>query len=601
MLETENYAAPVDREPTARRRAGPARAPCPAWSYGCATRRPGGAAATARSARSRSAALGHARLLPTSRRHAAAFHDGWLRTGDLGYLVDGELVVCGRIKDVIILGGRNVFPEDVERAAADVDGVRAGNVIAFGTEGRRGKRGRGRRRRDRRRDAPVRAAVAAGSRDAVGVPPRNRARRPGTLPKTSSGKLQRSLCKRPLPQRRPRTRLTDRVGEPPTTWQNDEPVGRDRSRPPGRDPMSTDVAPVAPPSPTCSGSRPTRSRSPTIDPRGEQPSVCSPSCSCSLPLLRLPAFFVDVFNSDETFLATQAEVINDGGASTRTPPTASRRSCRTSTRRRSRSSAAPPCGRCGWSRCSRSRSPRCCSPPRRVGATASGPRGSPRSCSCAASVAFAPQDGQAANFEVFMLPAMTAAMLLARAVAARSSGVAVAFATLAKQTGAATLLPVLYLCGGNAAGGGRPTPLGGFAIPLAIVALLVGPGDLLFWAVLGNGSYFGLGGARHTSSVARGDDVRVHRCVQPADHLVTPARVARTPRPRRSGDTDLWIWLLSAASRSRSGSGSSVTTTCSSSRRCADQRGRPRSSRPLAGAPSHLRRCSQSPAVSATS
>src|SRR5258706_13877641 len=70
---------------------------------------------------------------------AAALHDGWLRTGDLGYLVDGELVVCGRIKDVIIRGGRNVYPQDVERAVADVTGVRAGNVIAFGTEGKRGR------------------------------------------------------------------------------------------------------------------------------------------------------------------------------------------------------------------------------------------------------------------------------------------------------------------------------------------------------------------------------------------------------------------------------------------------------------------------------
>ena len=66
---------------------------------------------------------------------AAAFHDEWLRTGDLGYVVDGELVVCGRIKDVIILGGRNVHPQDVERAIANVNGVRAGNVIAFGTVG----------------------------------------------------------------------------------------------------------------------------------------------------------------------------------------------------------------------------------------------------------------------------------------------------------------------------------------------------------------------------------------------------------------------------------------------------------------------------------
>src|SRR5205085_4055393 len=69
---------------------------------------------------------------------AAAFHDGWLRTGDQAYLVDGELVLCGRIKDMIIVAGRNVFPEDVERAVADVDGVRAGNVVAFGIEGRRG-------------------------------------------------------------------------------------------------------------------------------------------------------------------------------------------------------------------------------------------------------------------------------------------------------------------------------------------------------------------------------------------------------------------------------------------------------------------------------
>ena len=70
---------------------------------------------------------------------AAAFRDGWFRTGDLAYLVDAQLVVCGRLKDMIIVGGRNVFPEDVERVAAAVDGVRAGNVIAFGNDRRKGR------------------------------------------------------------------------------------------------------------------------------------------------------------------------------------------------------------------------------------------------------------------------------------------------------------------------------------------------------------------------------------------------------------------------------------------------------------------------------
>jgi fatty-acyl-CoA synthase len=126
-----------------------------------------------------------------------AFHDGWLRTGDLAYLADGELVVCGRMKDVIIVGGRNVFPEDVERAVADVDGVRVGNVIAFGTEGRRGREALVVVAETKAEEAtPVRAAVVAKVTDAVGVAPADVVLvRPGTLPKTSSGKLQRSLCR----------------------------------------------------------------------------------------------------------------------------------------------------------------------------------------------------------------------------------------------------------------------------------------------------------------------------------------------------------------------------------------------------------------------
>jgi fatty-acyl-CoA synthase len=124
--------------------------------------------------------------------------DDWFRTGDLGYVVDGELVVCGRLKDVIIVGGRNVFPEDVERAAASVDGVRAGNVIAFGTEGRRGREAVVVVAETKLEEIEaIRAAVAARVTDAVGVPPEDVVLvRPGSLPKTSSGKPQRSLCRR---------------------------------------------------------------------------------------------------------------------------------------------------------------------------------------------------------------------------------------------------------------------------------------------------------------------------------------------------------------------------------------------------------------------
>jgi fatty-acyl-CoA synthase len=59
--------------------------------------------------------------------------DGWLRTGDLGYLADGELYVCGRVKDLIIANGRKIYPQDLEWGVDELAGLRRGRTVAFGT------------------------------------------------------------------------------------------------------------------------------------------------------------------------------------------------------------------------------------------------------------------------------------------------------------------------------------------------------------------------------------------------------------------------------------------------------------------------------------
>lgn len=58
--------------------------------------------------------------------------DGWLVTGDLGFMRRGRLIITGRAKDIIFVNGQNVYPHDIERVAEEVDGVELGKVAACG-------------------------------------------------------------------------------------------------------------------------------------------------------------------------------------------------------------------------------------------------------------------------------------------------------------------------------------------------------------------------------------------------------------------------------------------------------------------------------------
>jgi len=62
----------------------------------------------------------------------AAFRDGWYLTGDLGYIANGEIYITGRKKDLIIVGGKNIYPQDIERIVMEVQGVYPGRAVAFG-------------------------------------------------------------------------------------------------------------------------------------------------------------------------------------------------------------------------------------------------------------------------------------------------------------------------------------------------------------------------------------------------------------------------------------------------------------------------------------
>jgi hypothetical protein len=259
--------------------------------------------------------------------------------------------------------------------------------------------------------------------------------------------------------------------------------------------------------------------------------------------LRLPAFFVQVFNSDETFIATQAEVINDGGtlykqAADRKPPLVPY--LYAATFAIVGSTALWSVRIVGMFAVIATAMMLAFEARRRYGLKAAWYAGI---LFVLSSVAFAPQDGQAANFEIFMLPLMTASFLFAVRGKSSASGVAAAGATLAKQTGALVLLPVAYLLLRKRGPRGVLAAAVGFVVPIGVVALLVGPGDLWFWAVQGNGSYFGLGSASaYVLGLFAVMTVAFLACNLPIVWSLPGA----WRRRKRGVDNDLWIWLASS-------------------------------------------------------
>jgi fatty-acyl-CoA synthase len=127
--------------------------------------------------------------------------DGWLDTGDLGYCLDGALVITGRAKDLIIINGRNVWPQDLEWTVEHaVAGIRTGDVAAFSVEenGQEVLVVAAEMRGDT--EGPVAkalaAAIASSVREHHGLDGRVMLVPANTLPYTSSGKLSRSSVRR---------------------------------------------------------------------------------------------------------------------------------------------------------------------------------------------------------------------------------------------------------------------------------------------------------------------------------------------------------------------------------------------------------------------
>jgi 1-acyl-sn-glycerol-3-phosphate acyltransferase len=132
---------------------------------------------------------------------AAMIRDGWHDTGDRAYLAGGEIYLTGRVKDLIIRGGRNIYPYELEEAIGDVEGIRKGCVAVFAAADPSSGTERlivvaETRERDPQRRRILERKVRERTGDVVGIPPDEVVLTPPrAIPKTSSGKLRRGSAR----------------------------------------------------------------------------------------------------------------------------------------------------------------------------------------------------------------------------------------------------------------------------------------------------------------------------------------------------------------------------------------------------------------------
>ncbi|CAM5650899.1 Glycosyltransferase OS=Streptomyces alboniger OX=132473 GN=CP975_27930 PE=4 SV=1 [Streptomyces alboniger] len=160
------------------------------------------------------------------------------------------------------------------------------------------------------------------------------------------------------------------------------------------------------------------------------------------------------------------------------------------------------------------------------------------------SIGLNPEDAQAATFEIFMLPCTAAAMWCADRRRSGAAGTAVACAFLAKQTGGAVLLPVVWLLWRRGGGTRRDwvALAAGLCGPVLAAALLTTPRGFVFWTITGSGAYASFTGSE-LHVLGRG---AVNALLLAAACAGLAAPVLRTPRIAR-GTADLWLWLASSA------------------------------------------------------